>query len=57
MFSCVSGMREDAGGCAGPDDDAGFGHMVSGTKGSTGEKPMQVSQTHLSHILFHFVSQ
>lgn len=51
-------MREDADGCAGPDDDAGFGHMVSGTKGSTGEKPMQVSQTHLSFvILFHFVSQ
>lgn len=57
-FFCVSGMREDAEGCAGRDADAGFGRMVRGTKGSTREKTAQVSQTHLPLvILFHFVSQ
>lgn len=55
-FFCVSGMAEDAEGCAGPDAEAGYGHLVSGppsTEGTPRDKPVQVSQTHLCLLLLY----
>lgn len=46
MEGCAAGASAGA--------DAGFGHEVSGTKGSTREKPVQANQTHLLLVILVF---